>query len=92
MTPDYAIALLGRLLYLALLLSAPLLAAGLVIGVVIAVVQAVTQVHEASLTFVPKAVVMGALMLYLGPWFVQQFSGFTVEVTREMAQVVRRAR
>jgi flagellar biosynthetic protein FliQ len=92
MTPDYAVALLGRLLYLALLLSAPLLAAGLVIGVVVAVVQAVTQVHEASLSFVPKAVATGALLLYLGPWFVQQFNGFTVEMTREMARIGRRAR
>jgi flagellar biosynthetic protein FliQ len=92
MTPDYAIALLGRLLYLALLLSAPLLAAGLLIGVVIGVIQAVTQVHEASLAFVPKAVATGALLLYLGPWFVQQFSGFTVEMTREMAEIGRRVR
>ncbi len=92
MTPDYAIAVLGRMLQLALLLSAPLLGAGLIIGVVVAIVQAVTQVHEASLSFVPKAVALGALLLYLGPWFVQQFSGFTLEMTREMAEIGRRVR
>jgi flagellar biosynthesis protein FliQ len=92
MTPEYVVALLGRMLHLALVLSAPLLGVGLVIGVVVALLQAVTQVHEASLAFVPKAIALGALLLYLGPWFVQQMSGFTQQMTQEMSQVARRNR
>ena len=92
MTPEAVVAILGRMLYLALLLAAPLLGAGLCIGVIVALVQAVTQVHEASLAFVPKAVATGALVLYLGPWFVQHMTGFCRDMTNEMAQVARRGR
>jgi len=90
MTPEGVVALMGRMLYLALLLAAPLLGAGLIIGVLVALVQAVTQVHEASLAFVPKAIAIGALLVYLGPWFVQQTTGFCRDMVREMAEVGRR--
>jgi len=92
MTPDFVIALLGRLLHVALLVAAPLLGAGLLIGVIVALVQAVTQIHEASLAFVPKAIALGAILLVLGPWFIQQVRGFTLQMSQEMAEVARRNR
>ena len=51
-----------------LTVSAPLLAVGLVVGLVVSVVQAVTQIHEATLAFVPKLVAVIAVFAIAGPW------------------------
>ena len=45
-------------LWIAVRMSAPLLAVALVAGVVIGLFQALTSVQEMTLTFVPKAAVM----------------------------------
>ena len=45
-------------IWLTLQLSAPILIIGLVVGVGIGLLQALTQVQEATLTFVPKIVVI----------------------------------
>ncbi len=46
-------------------LAIPMLTVSLVVGLVIAIFQAVTQIHEQTLTFVPKLIVI-ALFLLLG--------------------------
>ena len=48
-------------LWVAVLMSAPLLAAALVLGVAIGLFQALTSVQENTLTFVPKAGAMIAV-------------------------------
>ncbi len=48
-------------LWVAVVISAPLLAAALVLGVVIGLFQALTSVQENTLTFVPKAGAMLAV-------------------------------
>ena len=56
--------------------SAPALLAGLVVGVVIALLQSVTQLQEATLTFVPKALaVFGVLVLVL-PYMIHTMDDF----------------
>ena len=54
-------------LWLAVLLSGPSLLAMLVVGLVISVVQALTQIQESTLAFLPKLVVMGLVLVLLGP-------------------------
>ena len=56
--------------------SAPALLAGLTVGVVVALLQSVTQLQEATLTFVPKAlVVFGVLVLTL-PYMIHTMDEF----------------
>ena len=47
-------------LWVALLMSTPILAVALVVGVLIGLVQALTSIQEMTLTFVPK---LGAIMI-----------------------------
>lgn len=61
-------------------LAAPVLIASLVVGLIIAILQAATQVHEQSLTFVPKLVAIGVILLLLGPWMMTQMQEFTSRV------------
>jgi flagellar biosynthetic protein FliQ len=55
-------------LLVALKLSLPLLIASMIIGLIIAIFQAATQIHEQTLTFVPKVIVIGLILLFLGSW------------------------
>lgn len=50
----------------------PVLLASMVIGLVIAIFQAATQIHEQTLTFVPKLIAIVAALLILGSWMAQE--------------------
>ena len=55
---------------LALRVAGPILAAALVIGVTISILQTVTQIQEMTLTFVPKLVGAGLIVLFAGKWMI----------------------
>ncbi len=55
-------------LYLLLIVAAPVLLAVLAIGLVVSIFQAATQIHEATLSFVPKLVGAVAVLAVAGPW------------------------
>ena len=63
-------------LFTAFKLSAPLLLGSLAVGLVIAVIQAATQIHEQTITFVPKLFTIGLLLLMVGPWMMTQMNEF----------------
>jgi flagellar biosynthetic protein FliQ len=48
--------------------AAPLLLAILVVGLVVSVLQAATQLHEATLSFVPKIITAVLVLAVAGPW------------------------
>lgn len=68
MTQDQVLAIMKEALLVALKLSLPLLIASMIIGLIIAIFQAATQIHEQTLTFVPKVIVIGLILLFLGSW------------------------
>lgn len=51
-----------------LLVSAPLLGVVLLVGLLVSLFQAITQIHEATLAFVPKLVAAIAVFAWAGPW------------------------
>jgi flagellar biosynthetic protein FliQ len=71
------------------MVSAPILGAALVTGLIVSVIQAVTQINEATLTFIPKMIVIGAVLVIAGPWMLDTLSHFTVQLFENMAMFVR---
>ncbi len=67
----------GEALWLAVQLAGPPLLAMLVVGVLISVVQALTQIQESTLAFLPKLVVMGLVLVLLGPMMAGAMRGYT---------------
>ena len=67
-------------LWLTLTLAAPLLLAGLLVAMLISVFQAATQNLEPTLSFVPKLLVIVAVLAVLGGWM----GGRLVEFTQEL--------
>lgn len=67
-------------LWLTLTLAAPMLLAGLLVAMIISVFQAATQNLEPTLSFVPKLLVIVAVLAVLGSWM----GGRLVEFTQEL--------
>ena len=51
-----------------LMVSAPVLGVVLAVGLVVSIFQAATQIHEATLSFVPKIIGAVAVLAVAGPW------------------------
>jgi flagellar biosynthetic protein FliQ len=70
-------AVLQRALYTTLLVGGPIVLVSMAVGLVISVFQAATQINEATLTFVPKLLVVALILMLLGPSMVSQLTDFT---------------
>lgn len=80
MSADQALFLLNQLLWIAALVSAPILGLTLAIGVGISIIQVATQIQEITLSYVPKLLAAAALLIFLGPWMLGQLTRFAIGV------------
>lgn len=80
LTPDLTLALTSRTLWTAAFLAGPPIGATALVGLVISVLQGVTQIQEASLTFVPKLITAGAVLVGLGGWMLKVLSDFATSL------------
>ena len=80
MTPEYIVKLGQDTLLLALYVAGPILIVALVVGLLVSIFQAVTQIHEMTLTFIPKILAVAAVLSFLLPWTLQQLIDFTVNL------------
>ena len=67
MTPDTVMAIGRQAIEVCLIVAGPMLISALVIGLLISIFQAATQLNEATLSFVPKLVVMFVVMIVAMP-------------------------
>jgi len=68
----------------AIKLAAPLLLVSMAIGLLIAIIQAATQIHEQTITFVPKLFLIGLILLAAGPWMLTTLSNFFISIFETM--------
>jgi flagellar biosynthetic protein FliQ len=61
-------------------LSAPVLVVALVIGFTVSLFQSVTQIQETTLSFVPKAVGIGVVLVLAGHWMLTTMVDFTTQL------------
>ena len=85
MTQGDVLAILQESLLVALKLSAPMLVISIAIGLVIAIFQAATQIHEQTLTFVPKVLAIALLLIILGCWMMTLMDDLVQRLFRIMA-------
>ena len=71
------------------MIGAPMLLSTLVIGLAVSIFQALTQINEATLTFIPKMIIIGLIIAFAGPWMIDQMSNYTVNLYESMATIVR---
>lgn len=75
-------------LYVTVLVSAPLLLTALAVGLVVSIFQAATQINEMTLSFIPKLVAMFAVLLFAGPWMIQQLVDYVQRLLQSIPQVI----
>ena len=61
----------------ALKLGAPMLLLSMLVGILVAIFQAVTQIHEQSLSFILKLIVVVLILLIGGGWMLEVHQDYT---------------
>ncbi len=75
-------------LYMLLMISAPILLTVLAVGLIVSIFQAATQIHEATLSFVPKIVAAVAVLTIAGPWMLTSLVEFLQRTLQQIPSVV----
>ena len=74
-------------MFVAFELAGPMLIVSIVVGLIVAIFQAATQIHEQTLTFVPKLVVIAIVLVLLGPWMFSVFNDFVQDIFALMTEL-----
>jgi flagellar biosynthesis protein FliQ len=76
MTPESVIALGQQAMEMTMLLAGPVLLTVLIVGLVVGLFQAVTSINEATLSFVPKLIAVGGVLVVAGAWMLNVFVSY----------------
>ena len=88
MTPEYVVKLGQQTLTLVIYVSGPMLIVALIVGLGVSIFQAVTQIHEMTLTFIPKILAVVAVVMFILPWIIRQMVDFTTQLIRSIPTVI----
>ena len=77
--------LMYELFVIALKLGGPILIISMAVGIVISIVQAATQINEQTLTFVPKLIAIGIILVVMGSTMLDTIQDFTIRIFEMMA-------
>ena len=72
--------LMYEVFIMAIQLAGPLLIISMLVGVIIAILRAATQVHEQTLTFVPKLLVIGSILVFTGSSMLRSLQDFMIRL------------
>lgn len=89
MTPELATELIKAMMLEAVALATPVILTAMVIGLAISLFQAVTSINEQTLTFAPKAIGVGAVVIVLLPWMARTLIEYTTAVIERIPDMVR---
>lgn len=80
MTPDTVIEIAKNAIITIAYITGPLMITGLVVGVLVSLFQSVTQINEPTLSFIPKLLAVGGVLLLAGHWMLEYISYYTQEL------------
>jgi len=89
MNEDLIIKLGQEAMKVTAMIAGPMLIATLVIGLIVSVFQALTQINGATLTFIPKMIVVALVIVLAGPWMMDVMTNYTVHLFENIATMVR---
>ena len=77
--------LMYEVFVLAIKLAAPMLVISMLIGLLISIFQAVTQIHEQTITFLPKLLVISVILVFTGGNMLTMLQDFATKIFQLMA-------
>ena len=88
MTPEYVMDLAHSTLLVTAMIAAPMLLIALITGLVIGMLQAATQINEATLSFIPKLLLLVLTLFVAGPWILRVLIDFTRDLYASIPTVI----
>ncbi|MGH8551434.1 MAG: flagellar biosynthesis protein FliQ [Methylococcales bacterium] len=88
MTPGTVMTVGQETMLVAVKLTAPILLTSLAVGLLIAMFQAATQINEMTLTFVPKLITLGVVLMFAGPWMIDVMVEYMQELVRSIPLLI----
>lgn len=67
----------------------PLLLISSAVGLLVGLFQTVTQINEMTLTFIPKIVIVGLVLIILGPWMMNTLMDFASNLILNIPELLR---
>lgn len=89
MSADFAAYVMTETLKVVVLLCAPVLLFGLLAGLLVGIFQAVTQIHEMTLTFIPKMMAVALAFLLFLPWMLRTYLDFATAIFSNIPNYLR---
>ncbi len=89
MNIEQAIEILRSLVGMSLLVIAPILVVAVLVGVAVSLFQSVTSIQEQTLTFVPKLIAVGMVIVLAAPWMLRQMMQFAITYLSHLPDMVR---
>jgi flagellar biosynthesis protein FliQ len=86
---DYFVNVAQQALWVLALASAPILIPALAVGILFGMIQAATSINEATLSFVPKLIVVGLALALFGGSIMMLLVDFTTEIFARIPDLVR---
>ncbi|TXC68750.1 flagellar biosynthetic protein FliQ [Sphingorhabdus soli] len=85
---DFFIGIAQQTLWITALAAAPLLVPALVVGILLGMVQAATSINEATLSFVPKLIVVGLMLALFGGSILYLIADFTIDMFNRIPELL----
>mgnify|MGYP000722078586 FL=1 len=89
MNQETAIEMLRSLITVSLLVVTPIIGAAIIVGVIVSHLQAVTSIQEPTLSFAPKLIAIGAVIIVGAPWMVRQLMQFTIFFINKIPEMTK---
>jgi flagellar biosynthesis protein FliQ len=87
-TPTTVIEIGRQAVEISILISAPLFIAALVTGLLVSIFQAATQINEATLSFVPKLIVVFITLIAAGPWMITMLTDYMQRLYSSIPSII----
>ena len=85
---DFFIGIVQQALWISALATGPILLPALVCGVLVGMFQAATSINEATLSFVPKIIVVGLTLVLFGSSILMLIVDFTREIFERIPELL----
>ncbi|MFZ4619129.1 MAG: flagellar biosynthesis protein FliQ [Bacteroidota bacterium] len=89
MTEEFVVNIIREAFFTTMLIAAPVLLLSLIVGLIISILQAATSIQEVTITFLPKMIIIGLVLIFTLPWMIDVMTSFTVNLIQQIPNLNR---
>lgn len=89
MSEEFVVNIIREAFFTSMLIAAPVLLLSLLVGLIVSILQAATSIQEVTLTFLPKMIIIGFVLILTLPWMIDVMTSFTVNLIQQIPNLNR---